>query len=330
VGRYWPLLSLVGRPLSEVLERFDLHQTAPLLLYVNAVCQITVQASAAEAEAPFALAAMDYYFRGARHIRGGIGALANALISAIRAQGGEVRMPNRVKSLQRTAKGWRATLRDQEIEARTVIANLLPQDAQKLLGEDAAASPRLAQLAQQVSTGWGAAMLYLTLPKEAELAPKPFHWELVADESAPFQEGNHLFCSVSGPQDGPRGPRGERSVTVSTHVPLRDGAPSGARVQEIQSAMQRTLALRAPELWEQRRTMMTASPRTFARFTGRHLGLVGGIPRTVGLHHYAGIFPRPYAENLYLVGDSVFPGQSTLATALGGQKVAERVLSLLG
>lgn len=37
----------------------------------------------------------------------------------------------------------------------------------------------------------------------------------------------------------------------------------------------------------------------------------------------AGAWPRPIAPNLWLVGDSVFPGQSTLATALGGLRVAE-------
>lgn len=28
------------------------------------------------------------------------------------------------------------------------------------------------------------------------------------------------------------------------------------------------------------------APRTFERFTGRHLGYVGGVPRRIGLQHY--------------------------------------------
>jgi len=53
---------------------------------------------------------------------------------------------------------------------------------------------------------------------------------------------------------------------------------------------------------------------------------VGGVPRTVGLSHYQSLFPTQAADDLWLVGDSVFPGQSTLAAAIGGVKVADRIL----
>ena len=56
----------------------DLRFT-PLRTYLDALCQITVQCGATEAEAPFALGAMDYYWRGTGHVRGGIGQLASAL-----------------------------------------------------------------------------------------------------------------------------------------------------------------------------------------------------------------------------------------------------------
>ena len=81
--RYAPLLALVGRPLSTVLDRFGLAGFAPLRAYLDGLCQITVQCSSAEAEAPFALATMDYYWRGTGHVRGGIGELATALTGAL-------------------------------------------------------------------------------------------------------------------------------------------------------------------------------------------------------------------------------------------------------
>jgi phytoene dehydrogenase-like protein len=38
------------------------------------------------------------------------------------------------------------------------------------------------------------------------------------------------------------------------------------------------------------------------------------------------MFPSPVRPGLWMVGDSVFPGQSTLATAIGGAKVASLVM----
>jgi len=44
-----------------------------------------------------------------------------------------------------------------------------------------------------------------------------------------------------------------------------------------------------------------------------------------GVASYLGMVPAPVHPGLWMVGDSVFPGQSTLATALGGARVAALV-----
>jgi hypothetical protein len=47
-----------------VLERFGVAAFTPLRHYLDGICQITVQCSACEAEAPFAMGAMDDAVRG--------------------------------------------------------------------------------------------------------------------------------------------------------------------------------------------------------------------------------------------------------------------------
>jgi hypothetical protein len=49
------------------------------------------------------------------------------------------------------------------------------------------------------------------------------------------------------------------------------------------------------------------------------------LPRRKGLHHYLKLGPSQIARGVWLVGDSVFPGQSALATAIGGSRVAEAI-----
>ena len=70
---------------------------------------------------------------------------------------------------------------------------------------------------------------------------------------------------------------------------------------------------------------LSASPRTFARFVGRPSGTVEGLPRRVGMSSYAGIGPSQVLDGIWLIGDSVFPGQSALATAIGGVRTASDV-----
>ncbi|MDC0715213.1 NAD(P)/FAD-dependent oxidoreductase [Stigmatella sp. ncwal1] len=328
--RYVPLLRWLGRPLGAVLVHFGLERFTPLRTYLDGLCQITVQCSAAEAETPIAMAAMDYYWRGTGHVRGGIGRLGEGLLEAITRCGGEVRLANRVKALVPEPGGWRVVTRQGVLRARHVAANVLPQGMLRLLDLPPERLPRLSGLAGRVAEGWGAAMLYRVVHAPEGRGAEPCHLELVQDEALPFIEGNHLFVSISGAADEGRAPAGQRTLTVSTHVPLRALRDSSAEeqvryVEDIHSRMREGLARLAPEWTGDVRHELTASPRTFERFTRREGGAVGGVPRRAGLGHYRELGPRPVMKGLWLVGDSVFPGQSTLAAALGGVRTAARI-----
>lgn len=297
--RYLGLLREAGRPLGRVLG--PLRAFEPLRIYLEGLCRITLQCGLDEAEAPLAMAAADYWFRGVGRVRGGVGALAWALVEAIRRCGGEVLFANRVTALRRAERGWRVEARRGAYEADAVFANLLPQSLSGLCGV-----PMLARSARAVESGWGAAMLYLRVGGSRN----PRHFQIVQDAASPFVEGNHLFVSAA-----------EGSATVSTH--LRPGR-SPEEIAAVQRRMLEGVRRFAPELPVEQ--AMTASPRTFVRFTGRHGGFVGGIPRRAGLGPYLRLRPRAAAPGLWLVGDTIFPGQSVLAAFLGGWKSAGSAL----
>lgn len=331
---YLPVARFLGRPVAALLEHYGLGDVRALRTYLDAVCRITVQCGADEAEAAFALSAMDYWLRGTGHVRGGIGRLARAIARAVERLGGEVRYTDRVRSLEPTADGgYRLRTRRGVIEARTVVANLLPQALEKILvGLEV---PDLRRIARRVETGWGACMVYRVALAPLGISPGAHHFELVRDPAEPLIEGNHVFVSVCGQDDG-HAPPGYRAVTASSHVSAdrirRLSCDEQAHyVGEVQARMKRTLGELLPEWGRELRHEMTASPRTFERFTGRPRGWVGGVPRRAGLGAYMDLLrPPKLPRGLHLVGDSVFPGQSTLATALGGQRTAIRIVQELG
>lgn len=326
---YLPLARFMGRPLSAVLRHFKLQDYQPLRIYLDALCQITVQCGLDEAEAPFALGTMDYYFRGTGHVRGGVGRLAWGMVEAIRRLGGEVSFLDRVKRISAQPDGgFSVETRRGELRARKVVANTLPQGLRRLVPELPSSLPWLDKLQTQVVSGWGACMLYRVISSAQDEAI-PHHLELIHRPDAPFLEGNHIFCSTSEDGDGGTEP-GQRTLTVSTHIDAGALAAMGkaeqaAKVEAVQNRMVETLEALAPESFKHPVFAITASPRTYARFTGRDLGWVGGVPRRHGLGNYRHLIPPAVIPGLHLVGDSVFPGQSTLATALGGYKLAERL-----
>ena len=322
---YLSLLPLTGRSLGRLLRRDGLESFSPLRLYLNALCQITLQCSADEAEAPLALAVMDYYFRGASHVHGGLGALANGLAEATESVGGTVSYSDRVTALEERKGGWNIQSRRGQFQAKVVIANLLPQGLTALVPSTA---PRLRPLKRKVEDSWGAVMLYLVAeepePGSAE------HWQLIDDAAAPLQSGNHVFCSISSSDELDRAPKGHRTLTLSSHFPIVADEPNELRAERVQAAQERmrsTFAHRCPRWSERVHFEMSASPRTFARFTGRAEGRVGGPPRRRGVGQYLSLAPVEPRPRLFLVGDSVFPGQSTLACALSGHRAIARAFT---
>ena len=326
--KYLSLLPIINTPLIKILRRFGLSEFSPIVNYCNALCQITIQTDAMHAEAPFALCAMDYIFRGTGHIENGIGTLANAMVQRIQELGGEVRMPARVQKITPNSHGWNLQLRKDNIETKSVIANLLPSALDKILDMDLPSHTQHIQ--EQVESGWGAVMLYLIIKDDPSLPRHPHHIQCIGDEDVPLQEGNHIFCSLGGA--GEQADPNLRTATVSTHISMntyQNHSDIPSFIHNIQEKMKQILHKRAPEIYAQTSTFLPASPRTFARFTSRSKGCVGGIPRVAGWHNYQGLFPKPVYPHLWLVGDSVFPGQSTLSTAVGGYRTANAVLRRL-
>lgn len=333
-ARYAALLPLVGRSLGDVLARFGLAGFAPLVRWLDAQCQITVQCSAREAEALFALAALDYHHRGAAHVVGGVGVLAEALGRAIVIAGGRVQRRSAVSQVERDGDVWLVTARGTTYRTRSVFLNVLPQVAERLVrGVPAHVFTRQAERVRQ---GWGAAALFRTVSPPHGVDAGPRHLELVDDPALPYVEGNHVFLSIGAAGEGVSDPA-MRRATISTHVDLRalrllDDDAQRTHIDAVHARMRRTLARRAPE-WEQVQRELTASPRTYARWVGRGDrglgGWAGGVQRRAGIGAYRDLFARAPAPGLALVGDSVFPGQSILAAALGGVRAVERSLGSL-
>lgn len=295
--------------------------------FVDAQLLISAQTTSRYANALYGAAALDLARQGVAHIPGGMGGMADKLASVIQGNGGEVLFRQEVRHISRNRQGMYIvqTKPKRDFEADVVIFNLPPWNVAQILRDRQPA--RLRKLPEMPQAGWGAFMLYvgldnLQIPEEITL-----HHQVVVAE--PLGEGNSIFMSLSPGWDHTRAPFGKRALTISTHTNLApwwrlfnsDREAYDERKHEyterLISAGKRVL----PGLRTSAELVLPGTPVTFQRFTRRYRGWVGGFPQTSLFRTWG---PR-LSRDLWLVGDSIFPGQSVPAVMLSGLRVAQAV-----
>jgi C-3',4' desaturase CrtD len=314
------------------------HAPKRLRLFVDGQLLIAAQATSGQTNALYGAAALDLPRRGVVHLAGGMGALAETLAQAVRQHGGQVHYRQEVRRIvmERGRPVAVETKRGKSFPADLVVANLTPWNLGALLGENAPSSLRSFPSAPShlpaSFDGWGAFMVYVGLDGSAVPANFPLHHQVIVRE--PMAEGNTAFLSLGLAWDNKRSPAGQRALTISTHTNLHDWwrlfENERAAYEERKAAyVERILAAAEtaiPGLREAAHLILPGTPVTFQRFTRRAWGWVGGFPQTNLFRAWA---PR-LASGLWLVGDTIFPGQSTAAVALGGLRLARTILSELG
>jgi C-3',4' desaturase CrtD len=330
-----PLRHLQPTLLADAFRPVAAHlrgQSERLRLFIDGQLLIAAQTTSAHANALYGASALDLPRRGVVHLTGGIGAIGETLAQAVQTHGGQVLYRQEVtRIIQEEGRPVAVeTKRGVSYPADVVIANLPPWNIARLLGDEA--PPALRTLPPQPVDGWGAFMVYVGLDAGVLPADAPLHHQVIVRE--PLGEGNTVFLSLSPAWDQGRAPAGKRALTISTHTDLKawwqlyeqDRNAYEARktvyVDQMLAAAERAI----PGLRAAAELIMPGTPVTFQRFTRRAWGWVGGFPQTSLLRAWG---PR-LAPRLWMVGDSIFPGQSTAAVALGGLRVARSLLATLG
>lgn len=333
-GRLRPSLAFDAvRPVSAHL-RGAAHR---LRLFVDAQLLIASQTTARYTNALYGASALDLPRRGIAHAEGGMGAVAATLVEAVRRNGGQVHLRQEAKHIA-VEDGRPVAVETRQraaFPADMVLVNLPPWNIDRLLGEGAPAllrGRRWRRLPPRPQGVWGAFMLYVGLDGAAVPADLPLHHQVVRGE--PPGEGNTVFLSLSPAWDAGRAPAGRRALTMSTHTELAPWWALHEGDRDAYEARKADYAARVlaaaeevlPGLQDAADLILPGTPVTFQRFTRRLWGWVGGFPQTSLLRAWG---PR-LAPGLWMVGDSVFPGQSVPAVALGGMRVARSVLAELG
>jgi len=306
-----------------------------LMTFLDGQLLIAAQGVAREINGLYGAVALDLYRRGVMHVEGGVGNIAETLESAVMANGGQVLYRHEVISISRGESGTRPVdkrgacpykieTKRGTFEADMVVANLTPWALVKLLGAEAPSS--LQQRVKNLKPISSAFMAYLGVD-EAAIEDEIDHHQVIVDQNRPLGEGNSVFVSISPAWDQ-RAPQGQRAITISTHTRVAEWYKLANDEQAFEDRKQLYLerlidaaSIALPKLKQHIRLAMPGTPLTFERFTHRINGMVGGFPQKSLWASWAPQTDR----GMWLVGDSVFPGQSTAGVTLGALRVAREI-----
>ena len=220
------------------------------------------------------------------------------------------------------------TRRRHRLLARQVAFNLPLDLAARLL--DRPLSGGLARSERKSRAAWSAFTGYLAIGRDAVPDETPLFHQVLQSYDRPLHDGNNVLVSLSPVEDEGYGPPTVRVATLSTHTRPGDWEDLDADAYRAKKAdyEARLLAAMARALPDAPTALAHAefaSPRSFRRYTRRTAGAVGGAPVSRSNSNFLAVDSGVLGPGLWVVGDSVFPGQGTMATVLSAIRVVERI-----
>ncbi|MBI4781096.1 MAG: C-3',4' desaturase CrtD [Oscillatoriophycideae cyanobacterium NC_groundwater_1537_Pr4_S-0.65um_50_18] len=282
--------------------------------------------------------------QGLSHLQGSMQALSDRLVASLERDGGKLLMRHTVTKIH-TQNGQATAIEVRNLKtgeawtesADQVVANVTAQNLMQLLGEAAPSGYR--HRVENLPPASGAFVVYLGV-KQAAIPPDcPPHLQFLYDYDRPIAENNSLFVSVSRPGDG-RAPEGYATLIASSFTDTAlwwrdragetlDETADKAAYEKLKQHYTETAIDRLSQFFsltpETLVHIEAATPRTFAHFTDRDRGAVGGIGQRISTFGPFGFANRTPITSLWLVGDSTHPGEGTAGVSYSALTVVRQI-----
>ena len=324
---------------GDALRLYGLDQDQRLKTFLDMQLKLYSQVNADETALLYAATALGVSQAplGLFHLAGSMQVLSDRLTEALEKHGGKLLMRHTVEGIetesgkvtgiriinQKTGEIWTEA-------ADHVVANVTVQNLAKLLGKSAT-PPNYQRRVDKLPEASGAFVIYLGVDQKAIPADCPPHLQFLYDYDGIIGENNSLFVSVSKPGDG-RAPDGQATIIASsfTNARMWFGGSQEDYQQRKQTYTEEAIARLSSYFHLTPETIIhqeAATPRTFAHFTARENGIVGGIGQRISTFGPFGFANRTPINNLWLVGDSTHPGEGTAGVSYSALTVVRQIVA---
>jgi C-3',4' desaturase CrtD len=328
---------------GDALKLYGLDSDRRLKTFLDLQLKLYSQVNADETALLYAATALavSQAPQGLYHLQGSMQVLSDRLVEALEKYGGCLKMGHTVEKIQTTkGKVTGVTIRNPKTNqvyqeaADQIVANVTVQNLVKLVETESNFWFNLYQKRiKNIPQPSGAFVIYLGVDQQAIPENCPPHLQFLYDYNQPIGENNSLFISVSKPGDG-RSPEGKATIIASSFTEVNQWWNSSLEnYQQLKENYRKTALDRLGTYFDLTPENIihqeTATPRTFARFTAREGGIVGGVGQRIATFGPFGIATRTPIKNLWLVGDSTHPGEGTAGVSYSALTVVSQILNCL-
>lgn len=319
---------------GDALRAYKLANDYRLKTFLDLQLKLYSQVDAEETALLYAATALSVSQlpQGLYHLQGSMQVLSDRLLQALEKNGGKLLMRHTVEHIK-VEKGKASTvvIRNQKTgevwteAADHVVANVTVQNLVQLLGNKVLNGYQ--RRVEKLPPASGAFVVYLGVDESAIPCECPPHLQFMYDAKGPIGENNSLFVSVSHPGDG-RASDGKATIIASSFVDAQQWWLTEDYEGLKQHYTQEAISRLAKFFYLKPETMIhveAATPRTFARYTARDRGIVGGIGQRISTFGPFGFANRTPISNLWLVGDSTHPGEGTAGVSYSALTAVKQI-----
>ncbi|WP_214847934.1 NAD(P)/FAD-dependent oxidoreductase [Exiguobacterium sp. s193] len=318
-----PLLPYLTQTVGHLLRRHGLSGTTFAEL-IDGILLDSMQ-TGQEASALLGAVALSIYHEGAYYVPGGLYKVAEVLKDAAEQDGATVLLGRKITSIKQTADGF--ILEDRRgrfILADAVIGALPLEAVQRIVSPSLERILKRNYTRQEKLSQWATFTYYAAFPEH--LVAQDVAFRQIHDRRLP---SGHAFISLSRQGDTNRAPDGVRTLTMSCHVPIgffdkQDKTHYQQQVTAMQDVFETIVEQEFPGFQEQAIERHPGGPGAWVRYTSRPDGGVGGYPQLPSTSLFRAASFRTGVPNLYVIGDTVFPGAGTIGATTSAIHVARQ------
>lgn len=256
---------------------------------------------------------------------GGMYSLSNCIENKFKELGGIIKFKTKVVSIEKEENMWRITTKKNEVYySKIVLSNSTIYDMTKILKNNNYFENEIQKHEEPLS----AFVCYFVVENTFDDLGTLYH-QIHASE-IPFCGSNSIFLSLSAIDDEIKAPKGWRVATVSTHTSVTDWLKLArseknshekneyySRKNYLEKFILKSIENVLPGFSNANKKLIkSGTPNSFEFFTNRKNGYVGGIAHDIKNNILFATKHRTNRKNLFMIGDTVYPGQGTPAVVM--------------